>query len=565
MPMSDADDRRLVDPQCHEYVANYNYNECGLRPWFACDRAVKDGGGSVEAHFDALGESWEVQLYYTDDSGLILPDGGKTPAGTTIDFEEIREYRLAVTALDDVRQKSVNYHLRPRWDGLEAEKNDGRTVEIPVPDELANHRTDAVNVRVQGSNIPFDEYNELLEAAAAAVGVSPHYFAEADRHRTSNVQDMARYVRLHTHESGPVHARTGPLVGLAHVLENDRSGYRKLVQNDDDEHNQNLPGYYHTATLGPDRVQEVMPHHELPVECKHYYAREALDRGYDDPLRHPKLEVAYQVSRWDGTVRPDDLEQAVEELDEWLYSILADAGLDLRAGGRTYVEDAYFAAENATTTASVVNLDLTEVRHEQESVVYRHLADGMSPVEQETLQTLVADGGDVSPQDIADRNDRHRDSVYDALGRMHDLVQHEYGQVSLKSTYVSELVADALEQAEAAVERATLASAKAVNAADRGLDERTSAFIAWCEKHGVNYDEDAGDRMRIKLGEVSSTREVRRILREGLRLWEGMQKDPVTFREASVTYRHNPGQDPRRPSTRDELQTRQIPHAWSHL
>ena len=54
--MSDADDlRRLVEPQCHEYVANYNYNEYGLRPWFACDRAAKAGGGSVEAHFDALG------------------------------------------------------------------------------------------------------------------------------------------------------------------------------------------------------------------------------------------------------------------------------------------------------------------------------------------------------------------------------------------------------------------------------------------------------------------------------------------------------------------------------
>jgi len=50
-------------------------------------------------------------------------------------------------------------------------------------------------------------------------------------------------------------ARSTPrrsIAGLAHLLENDRQGFRKLVQNDDDEQGRNLPGYYHTVTLGPD-------------------------------------------------------------------------------------------------------------------------------------------------------------------------------------------------------------------------------------------------------------------------------------------------------------------------
>lgn len=564
MTDADADDlRRLVEPQCHEYAANYNYNDDGLRPWFACDRRIKDGDGSIEATFDALGESWDAKLYYQE-SALLPPDGATTPAGTTIEHDEIREYRLRVTAVDDIQERKANFHLRPRWGGLEAEKDDGRIVEIPVPDELANHDTDAVSVRINGSNIAFDDYDELLAAAADAVGLSPRYFSE--RHRTSNVQDAARYVRLHTDESGPVHARTGPLVGLAHILENDRSGYRKLVQDDDDDHNNQLPGYYHTTTLGPDRVEQVVPNHELPVELKHYYEREAMSRSYDDPLRHPKLEVAFQVSRWDGTLRPDDLGQLVDELDTWIYSVLADAGLDLRAGGRTYVPDAYFCAENATTTASVVDLNLTEVRHEQESVVYRHLADGMTPTEQDTLQHLVTDGGEVSPQDIAEETDRHQDSVYDALHRMHDLVEHQYDSVNIKSTYLSELVADALDRAEEAVERATLASAKAVNAADRGLDERTSAFIAWCEKWGINYDEARGDRLKIDLGKVDDTASVRRILRQGLRLWEGMQKDPVLFREASVRYEITDCGGTRRPGGGgDRDRTHRIPHVWQLL
>jgi predicted DNA-binding protein YlxM (UPF0122 family) len=326
-------------------------------------------------------------------------------------------------------------------------------------------------------------------------------------------------------------------------LENDRDGYRKRVENDADNHGQQLPGFYNTATLGPSRVQEVMPNHELPIEAKHYYAREALSRDRDDPLRHPKVEVAYQVRRWDGTLRADadGLSQLTNELETWLYSILNEAGLDLRAGGNTYIEDAYFDAENGTTTANVVDLDLTEIRHEQESVIYNILADGMSPVQQETLQTLVADGGTVSPQDVADENNRHRDTVYDALRRMKDLIDHQYGQINLKSPYVAELVADALDQAEASLERATMASAKAVNAAERGLDTTTSAFIAWAEKHGVNYSEN-NNRMRIELGDVDGAEEVRRILREGKRLWDAMNRDSTTFRESQVRYRKQVGE-----------------------
>jgi len=308
------------------------------------------------------------------------------------------------------------------------------------------------------------------------------------------------------------------------------------------------------------------PSHGLPKEIKHYYKKDYYDRT--DDLAHPKLEAAYQVSRTDETLHytPENVERLKRELDEAVYAVLHDAGLGLRAG-ETYVEDAIFENTNHHTDATIVDLDLTQIRHEQEAVVYRHLVKdgGLSPVEQEALGTLVTDGGEVAPSDIAEAHERHIDSVYRALGRMHDLVEHEYGSVSLKSTYVAELVNDAITQAEAAVERATLASAKAVNAADRGLDEQTSAFIAWCEKHGVNYDEDAGDRMRIKLGVVSSTREVRRILREGLRLWEAMKKDSATFRSASLTYQQQKGSSGKYASNDDRLKTYHIPNAWKYL
>jgi hypothetical protein len=529
------DIQRLIQPQDHEFTAHFNYAN-GLDSWFAFDSIVKEHNGSYETTTEALGEEWDVTLYYQD-SAIIPPRGGVTPNGTTIEHNEIREFRLKLEAQDEVGEKKVNYHIRPRWQKMRVQPDEGDEHVLSVPHELVSD-SDAVNVRVSGSNINFGDYGELLMCAASACDVSGHHFLEFHRHQSSNIQDGAMYVRIHHDVSGPIHARTGPLVSLAHVLENDREGYRKLVQNDSNERNQQLPGYYHTVTLGPSRVHEVFPNHELPVECKHYYAREALDRPSDSPLRHPKLEVAYQQSRWDETLHltDDNLAQLHEELTEWLYAILNDADLDLRAGGSTYVADQYFSADNHTTTASLINLNLSEVRHEQESVVFKHFGSGLAPTDKETLQHLVSDGGTVSPQDIADENDRHQDTVYAALSRMEDLVEHQYGEVSLRSTYVSQLVADALQQAEEAIGKAYEASAKAKQAAERGLDETTEKFIGWTEQYGVNY-EDKSDSLTIDLGRISTEdgdKSVRALIREGFNLWQAMGRDEITFRTAKV-------------------------------
>ena len=542
--MTDA--RRIVDPQCHEFSANLNFNTHGLKPWFAADSLVKQGGGSVKRRgvdLDSLdADAAAVKLYYQE-SAIQPPEGGTTLAGTSVEQETIREFRISVEAMDGLGERKANFHIRPRWANLEAEKDDGTSVEISVPKSLANEHTDALNVKANGSNIPFGDYHQLLVDAADALGISKRYFAEYHQ-QTSNIQDAARYLRIHTDESGPIHSRTGPLTQLAHVMENDRTGYRKLVQNDDDKRGRTKPGFYHTCTLGEERIRDVWPNHGLPKEIKHYYKDDYHQRNKSDPLHHPKLEAAYQVSRWDGTLRYDDdaIQQLNRELDECLYSVLAEAGIDLRGGDNSpYLADHYFSGENALTDASIVSLNLSQIYHEQEAVVYKHLVGGggLSPIEQEALGTLVTDGGTVSPQNIAAAHERHIDAVYRALSRMDDLVEREYGRVSLKSTYVSELVHDAIQQAETAVERATHATAEALEAAERGLDERTSAFIAWAEKHGVNRRK-LGDSATISLGEIdadsrrSARRKVKDIIREGYQLWEAMNKDPIEYRTATV-------------------------------
>lgn len=526
---------RAIATAPHEFAANFLFINAGLNPFFAADNRVKAGDGSQVGQFTDEGERWIAKLYYQD-SGILHP-GEHIPSGTEFRIEELREFRLKIARHpeeDPVGEQNFNAHLSPRWQGMKAKKGNGQIVEISIPEGIS----EGVNVFVTGSNIEFDRYSRLLRLAAGSVDIAPRYFE--DPHPHSNVQDAERYVRLHQDESGPVHARDGPIAALGHLLENDRSGYRKVVQNDADDHGNNLPGYYHTVTLGSKRISEAIPSHELPKEVKHYYIRQAANKPPEDPLAHPKVGASYQVNRWDGKigVSSKEIKQLCEELEETVHAVLADAGITLAPthGDGPYVEDAYFDIGTHDATEPTA-LDLTHIEQRQESVVIRHVADGMSPVEWEALETLVTDGGTVSPKQIADKNDRHLDSVYRALDRLEELIDCQYGEVALRSTYVAELVHDAVSEARESTRRAIETGAKAIEAAERGLNDAMQEWVAWCARYGVDIS-NRGDAIEIDLGDLDPHRDADPsfLIRRAYALWKAAKQDPERFRGAKVRY-----------------------------
>jgi hypothetical protein len=523
---------QLVETAPHEFNANFNF-DAGLGPFFAADRQIKKGGGSVKGRFEAFGESWDVKLYYQD-SNVLPPDDGTTPAGTPWRLDEPREFRFKVEAVeadDQAGQKSFNAHLRPRWDRMKIEDSRGRTSRPNVPFE------EGVNLKVQGSNIEFVRYLELVQKAAEAVGVNASHFDERGRHESSVVTQAERYVRVHEDYSGPIHARDGPLARAGHLLEDDRNGRREIEQTDIDESGEKVPGYRHQVGLDERRVREVWPNHELPKRFKHYRARES--KSLDGALRHPKVGAIYYGSLWrdrsrNHGVTRDELDQLTHELEESLLSMLADAGLDV-SSAHQYVSDDYFEADTSDRDRQIVELPLEELQTNQESVVINHVADGLSPVEWESLDVLVTDGGEVSPADIAEAGGFHQDSVYRALDRMDELVEREYGSVSLKSTHVAELVHESVQAAKQRTREAVEAAGKAMQAADRGLDERTSAFVAFASQHFERFEE-TDDGLQINFGKVeadthqAARREIKQKLREGKRLWDSMNRDEMKWR-----------------------------------
>lgn len=513
-----------LEPAPHEYAANYVYNHAGLSPWFAA-ASQTDATGARHGTTHVAGHEWAVTLSYQE-SGLAPPDGGHTPDGTPVEFDTLREYRLNLTATDDdVGERKARFLIQPRWRGLQSQ--DGDDVARPLW-----NLGDAVNVRVRGSNVRFHNYSKLLEAAAAAVGINPDHFDADELRPESVVTDAAMYVRVLESESGPIHARAGPLARMGHLLENDRSGYRKLVQDDTER-----AGYYHTATLGPSRIREAFPDHALPKELKHYYARNPDSLPKDHPLAHPKLEASYQGNRWDNSVRPRDLDQLTTELEEAVLSTLEEAGLPTRpgVGGQTFKTDAYFSAEESDRDVAILPLDLDQIEHDQRNVVIRHLQDGLSPVEWESLDFLVADGGEASPDAIAEEYDRHPDSVRRALRRIDDLVDRSYGEVSLRSHHVAEMVHEAVQDAQEAVGNAVEAGAKAMDMAEREMGEATEELIAYCNRHGIHVDEREA-RLRIKMGDMAG-KDWKEVMKDLLALWRRAGRDVDRLRDAQTEYR----------------------------
>ena len=525
---------QAIEPAPHEFSANLIFNEHGLKPFFAADSKIKEGDGSYTGYFDRDGREWQVVLSFQE-SGLIPPDSGKLPSGQEFSLQTIREFRIKAFPLNDaVGQIKFNAHIAPRWAGMRAKTNEGKIKEIDLPPGLK----EAVNIQVRGSNIEFSQYHDILQAAFSSLGISRRYFETP--HEFSNILDAERYVRLHHRDSGPLHGRDGPIASMGHLLENDRDGYRKVVQNDQNERSERLPGYYHTVTLGSKRVQYVFPDHKLPKEIKHYYAKEALSFPDDHPLRHPKLGVSFQRSRWDGTLKFEYIEELQRELDETLLSLLAEAGLSLyptENEGRPYFADQYFQIDSIEIEQSMIyELDLIQLRHDQQSVVIRYLADGMSPVQWESLQTLLADGGEVSPDEIADYNGRHPDSVRRALRDMEELVHREYGHVSLKSPFIAELLHKKVKAAKEATRDAASASAKIAEAAERGLDETTSAFIAWAASVGADVNDRQEARLLMRLPYSHKNPKAKYVLKKGFQLWTEAGKDPIRFKQAKITF-----------------------------
>lgn len=502
-----------VRPQTHELDAHLIFTEYGLDPFYWLDSVRKDYDGwetegKPTATMEHEGDSYHL-CYDYDISGL---DPWEHQSYT---LETVPQFRIYFTRddelyngeradKDEARNGAAGTILfRPRWPNL---TSDGKEVEVP---DLGGPYLDA---RIQQSNHRPDELPELLAGAVQAFGGNPRYFEQI--HETSNVTDLAVYVRLLRDVSGRVHAPDGPIARMHNLLEGDREGYRKHVENHTE-----LPGYYVTTVVTPDRMTELIRGHRLPVEIKHYYPNHPEKFEEGDALYYPKVEVAYQTSQTDETLYWEDVEDARRELAQTLMNCLEWADVSL-TGGEPYVSDAYFDADREERwNVRLVDDPTPEIESDQKARVMSLWGD-MLDSDRQVVEHLLTDGGATSPADAADATGLSYRTIRRVIDRLEGVVEHSYGDMQIASKRIQQ---ELLERVRAAGENfKTGVEAAVMDAADAGADRSRSAWKKAKHRYDVTIRDGEGITKELEVGYRPDDRDERDAMLRQLRIayWE---------------------------------------------
>lgn len=478
----------------------------GLAAYYAMDSLIKEWGDRWETEgkptetVQLHGETWATCFDYSE-SGL---DSWDNP---DFQIETVKEFRFYFVSADsptysgrradeDSRVKGGTITVRPRWPDL---TSDGSPVSVP------DYGAPYIDVQVQAANIPHEQYLTLVKTIANAYGIASRYFDQP--HPDSHIRDLAYYVRLFRSESGPLYAPDGPIARTHTLIQGDRSGYRKHV-----EDNTKLPGYYVTATVEDDKASELVRGHELGKELKHYYPKEPDAHDPDQAPYHPKFEISYQTKQTDQTVRWTDLKDTRRELEETLLNCLEWSGLSSNAQSNVFVRsDPFWPVENTTESRKIAECPLPKIENEQEHRVMQ-LWGEMTPADRDVVDLLLTDGGAVSPKEAAEKTGYSYRTIRTVIGRLEGLIRHAYNEMQLESKKVQQ---ELLKRARAAGENFKQSiESTTMDLADAAEDRVTSRWSRLRREYAISVVPDDCRKLLKVDYKPSDNQEVRNIVRE---------------------------------------------------
>jgi hypothetical protein len=496
-----------IQPAPHEGDFNLIFTEHGLSPFYALEslRAGYDGWkehGKPTAEVDMNGETWYLALDYSD-------SGFDTWENPKFDIQTVREYSLYFVSENSPkydgepadqaeRVKGGYVNISPRWPGI---TSDGEPVSVP------DYGKPYINARMQASNIPHEDYHDLLKRIFSAFDLTSKYVRNP--HEDSNINDLAYYVRPKREASGPLFAPDGPIARTHTLIQGDRSGYRKHV-----EDHRKIPGYYVTATIEDRNADTLIRGHSLGKEIKHYYPQSPKGREKSDPLYHPKFEVSFMSSVTDETLRFTELESARRELEEAILNCLDWCELATGADSPIWCEsDTMWPVEDTHKSRRFVKCPLPEIENQQEATVMK-LWSNMNETDLEVCDLLLTDGGKPSMQEAADKTGNSYRTIQRVTDRLEGLIDHTYGEMEFQSKKIQQelkqRVRAAKDRFESDIESATM------DLADASEGRETSAWDRWRRNYDVSVSQE-DFRKLLRMGwSPESREEAERILKSGL-------------------------------------------------
>ncbi|WP_435161125.1 Lrp/AsnC family transcriptional regulator [Halorubrum sp. SY-15] len=517
--------RTFINPQPHESHAYLKWDcehlDNPLRSYF--------GLRSLQGEHDFEQHGWLRTTTEIDGSdwnvAFAFKDSGFAPRKTdNFELEEVKEYRIYVfpkgydsyaDAKSEARKRAY-FCISPRWPDMETKEGNK---------EMSSTGLEGYNVQVEGSYWDFEQYptvlRQSLDALATRQGfrfnsptpIHPADFDEDRLHSSSNIVDAELYVRVLLGETGEVIAYDGTLHEISPLLAGDREGYTKSVRDD-----RECPGHYHTATIDSRRAGELVGRHELAKEFKHYHMRNP-DAVEGTALENPKIGISFQHSIHDGTVYWSDLDTLITELDEALLNVLNWSSIPTRPDGQMFVADDYFEVTGSRRWRKILPDSLPRIETKQDDQIFG-TATQMNETDTELVETLLTDGGETSPKELAQSIGVHLDTVYRALKRLSPLVDHTYGEVQIGSKYIAQELTGYIDSVSNSIKSGLENALDGLTRAEaHGGDD--DPWSRWLDRYGGEISRTEGaDPDKLNVGfQPDSLAEARRLLRSGASQW----------------------------------------------
>jgi hypothetical protein len=535
---ADSDDehfaRTFIDPQPHEFHAYLKWNcedlDNPLRSYFGL-RSLQgehdfEQHGRLKTTAEIDGTEWNVEFGFKS-SGLA------PRAAENFQLDEVREYLVYVYprgydswgAAKSEARKRAYFRISPRWPDIET-KEGNRSMSNP-------YDLEGYDVEVEGSYWDFEQYpavlRQSLDALATRQGfrfnsptpIYPDDFDEDRLHKSSNIVDAELYVRVLKGETGEVIAYDGTLHEISLLLAGDREGYTKSVRDD-----RECPGHYHTATIDSRRAGELVGSHDLAKEFKHYHMRNP-DAVEGTALENPKIGVSFQNSIHDDTLYWRDLDTLVTELDEALLNVLNWSNIPTRPDGQMFVDDDYFEVTGSRRWRKILEDRLPRIETKQDDQIFG-TATQMNETDTELVETLLTDGGETSPKELARSIGVHLDTVYRALKRLSPLVDHTYGEVQIGSKYIAQELTGYIDAVSNSIQSGLENALDGLTRAEaHGGDD--DPWSRWLDRYGGEISRTEGvDPDTLDIGfQPDSLDEARRLLRSGANQWSKVTNEKL--------------------------------------
>lgn len=517
----------------HELEGNLIFTEHGLSPyWAVTNLLIEEFDGSTEIVHSIDGEQWTIQMSYQK--------GGIAPRSED-EVGSDRLYEVRVAGYGHGERKA-NFLIQPRFRGM-SHYETGDLISTPfehIPAETG------VNVRFSGSNLEPDRFPELLcsfidrLAQDAGLRFNRGYFA-GQPHEMSNITTYERYLRITREWSSKVVGRTGVIHRLSQLYASEKgSQYELRVDNED------VVGKNTRLLLSSDDARKLVSGHRFGKQIKHYHPKHVRSKQTDDPLYHPKVGVLLKKSLNDGAFAWSERDELRQEIDETLINVLYWSDVPVRPDPTTYVADDHFEVKTAESAVSLETDPTPEMEAKQEALLVTTLRD-LCESDVAVLETLVSDGGDRHPRELAESTNHGISTIYRALDRLGDLVQNDRANVSIASKKLEQEIASIVESTEYQIRNAADRAAKLLN-----IDTRMAASSAWqkfCSKYGAKIVESCDDhenemlRIDTILSELRSAAypRIQAVLHDAMDAWHYVGRDVVDLREMRVTWRDEDG------------------------